>query len=271
MKWLFSFLLVANLGMFIWLFPQHDVNVIQAQRLADVGQLRLVSEIHVEVKKRSSEILVETESVPQVATNEAETSVESAAADATDSQEVPASAETDEQDRAESGMPDQSREMAEPEDELRCASIGAFNKRSQAEVLSVNLLAQGIKSEITSEAVNEQAGFWVLIPPQSDREAAIAIAKDLEKAGIADIWRFTSGKLAHAISLGLFRDEERAQARRDTIAGMGFEPEVQPRFREQTRYWLNYEYTGESPLSDDLWQELKEEIPELELDEAPCR
>jgi cell division protein FtsN len=158
----------------------------------------------------------------------------------------------------------------EPIKELICGTVGKFGKRSQAELLSVRLLAQGVKTDITSELSNTQAGFWVLIPPQPDRSAAIKIAKQLEAAGVADLWRFTSGKLAHAISLGLFRDRERAQARRDQIANLGFEPEVSPRYREQTHYWLNYRYIGETPLTKARWQELKEQHPELEREEEPC-
>ncbi len=151
-----------------------------------------------------------------------------------------------------------------------CGNVGYFDKRSQAELLSVKLLAQGVKSDIASELSNEQAGYWVLIPPQKDREGAVEVAKQLEAAGVADIWRFTSGNLAHAISLGLFRDEERAIARRDQISGMGFEPEVRPRYREQSRYWLNYRYTGESSLNDEFWNEVESEFPDLQRDEKPC-
>ena len=34
------------------------------------------------------------------------------------------------------------------------------------------------------------------------------IQERLKKAGISDLWRFTEGTLANAISLGLFRDRE---------------------------------------------------------------
>ena len=104
----------------------------------------------------------------------------------------------------------------------------------------------------------------------SDLSAAIAIAKRLEEAGVTDLWRFTSGDLAHAISLGLFRDEERAQSRSDAINEMGFESEVRPRYREQSRYWLNYRYQNGLRLQDSYWQELQANLPELERNEKSC-
>ena len=136
--------------------------------------------------------------------------------------------------------------------------------------MSVRLLAQGAKTEISSESSNEQAGFWVLIPPQRDRAGAIAIANRLEKAGITDLWRFTSGDLAHAISLGLFRDEERARARRDKIEDMGFNPVVKPRYREQTRYRVSYRFPSGATASEANWQEISEQYPEIERREQPC-
>ncbi len=260
MKWLFYTLLVANLGMFIWLFPQQDGVASRGSRPADVGQLRLVGEPVGGTGEATSDTAQPIQPLPPlteaVATSTPEPSqpAESPQPPATVSAEEPAPAEP-----------------PEASSEPICASVGVFDKRSQAELLSGRLLAQGVKTEITSEATNEQAGFWVLIPPQPDREEAIKIAKRLEAAGVDDLWRFTSGSLAHAISLGLFRDEERAQARRDKIAAMGFEPEVQPRYREKTQYWLNYQYTGERPLTEERWQELSEENPQLELNESPCR
>jgi cell division protein FtsN len=266
MKWLFYILLVANLGMFIWLFPQQEGNAARGLQPADVGQLRLVGEPAGGATGATQDGPPEIMPLPPV--------TDTVAADASEpgqpaeSPQLPAVVEAEEPALVEEAPPP---EPPESPSEPICASVGAFDKRSQAELLSVRLLAQGVKTEIASESTNEQAGFWVLIPPQRDRETAVEIAKQLEAAGVDDLWRFTSGKLAHAISLGLFRDEERAKARRDKITAMGFESEVQPRYREQTNYWLNYQYTGESPLTEDRWRELSEENPQLELNESPCR
>ncbi len=263
MKWLFSILLIANLGMFIWLFPQHDGRETEAAPYQNVGELLLVGEVE---RDQTAEDLRAADEAPESAPQEI----------------------TEEPPSVLSQHPVESPQMPPVEDSPRppsdsastvtppvvpsvqCGNVGYFDKRSQAELLSVKLLAQGVKSDIASELSNEQAGYWVLIPPQKDREGAVEVAKKLEAAGVADIWRFTSGNLAHAISLGLFRDEERAIARRDQIAGLGFEPEVRPRYREQSRYWLNYRYTGDSSLSDEFWNEVESEFPDLQRDEKPC-
>jgi cell division protein FtsN len=283
MKWLFSILLIANLAMFIWVFPQQD-GAPSGDRPEDFGQLRLVGE----QQEAASEISAEDASKIQPPTIVLETEMRVSPAEiepvipVTTESVAPVTTEpvappeltskpiAEEEAVAEAAAPPVTPASPEPPDEPMCGRVGMFDKRSQAELLSVRLLAQGGKTDIISESSNEQAGFWVLIPAQPNRAAAIKIAKRLESAGVADIWRFTSGKLAHAISLGLFRNRARAQARRNEIANLGFKPEVRPRYREQTRYWLNYRYTGDTPLTETRWQELKQQHPELERVEEAC-
>lgn len=256
MKWLFSTLLIANLGMLIWLIPQTDNASTIEPLMADIGELRLVDE-----PKETQPIPEATalEPLPQPAERH-------------ESQITP-SDEPETADLAALAPPQEepaALEIPPPPPTPICGQVGEFDKRSHAELLSVRMLAQGARTEITSETSNRQAGFWVLIPPQGNRQSAIAVAKELEAVGITDLWRFTSGNLAHAISLGLFTDEERAQARRDKIAGMGFNPEVRPRYREQTRYRLEYRYTGKPPLNADNWREITRKYPEIERQEKPC-
>jgi cell division protein FtsN len=156
------------------------------------------------------------------------------------------------------------------EDVPGCSIIGYVESRSDAEQISVRLRALGLKPEIQSERRNEQAGFWVLIPPQQTRQDAIKIAKRLERSGVNDLWRFTSGDLAHAISLGLFRDEERAEVRRSEIKALGFESIIQPRYRESTRYWLSFQATGNNPIKEIDWQGLLQDYPQLVAEQIDC-
>ena len=88
---------------------------------------------------------------------------------------------------------------------------------------------------------------------------------------MTDLWRFTSGKLAHAISLGLFKHESRAEIRRKAIAEKGFDVEVRPRYRQKTQYWLSYSYTDASSMTDGQWSELTTIFPEIERLNIDCQ
>jgi cell division protein FtsN len=293
MKWLFFILLIANLALFIWVFPQQD-GAPRSERPKDIGQLLLVGELQeqepafgmtqedtyepqpptaaFEAEPQISPAVTELD-VPEATEPQTPVVIEPGAAVATEPavlSEPPSTAMAEEEGAVDEAVPPETLPSPEPLDEPMCGRIGMFEKRSQAELLSVLLLAKGGKTDITSETSNEQAGFWVLIPAQPNRGAAINVAKRLKAAGVADLWRFTSGALAHAISLGLFRNRERAEVRRSEVAKLGFKPEVRPRYRELTRFWLNYRYTGETLLTEPGWQQLKQQYPELERVEEPC-
>lgn len=260
MKWLFSILLIANLGLLIWLYPQREQAAATQGPLAQMGELRLVGEVPAKPAGASA-LQEEVESVtPDLEQQQAAKTIDAKspveAIPPPEVKPVPAG-------NVES-------EAAVVEAQPQCETIGVFEKRVQAELLSVQLLALGLKPEIASETSNEQAGYWVLIPPQPTRTDAIDTAKELEAAGVADLWRFTSGNLAHAISLGLFRDEERAEARKQQIAALGFAPEVRPRYRQLTKYWLIYSYTEESPVTEEKWQEFQEMFPDIENETVAC-
>lgn len=250
MKWFFFLLIIGNLGLFIWLYPQQGGKS-PAARVTDVGELLLLEEA-ADVETPPAPFMELEESTPAPDTRPASVTL------ATYDEEAPVPS---------SPSPAENEKQAP-----QCGTIGLFEKRSQAELLSAQLRALGLEPEILSESREDQAGYWVLVPPQSDRESALRIAKRLEAAGVADLWRFTSGPLINAISLGLFRDLERARARKAKMARMGFDTEIRPRYREQSDYWVRYSFTGSSPFSEEKWKDFKGMYGKIKLNNeiVPC-
>ncbi len=274
MKWLFLTLLLINLGLFILIYPQRQVNE-RSPLMADVGELMLASE------QRSTGVTAESESV-EAGEITADSNVAVTAESV--SEEPARAAPSSQPQRPDAVMPEpppgEDRVVDAPlgilteaplEVSVRCARLGYVDTRSAAEEISVRLRALGIKPELQSESRNEQAGYWVLIPQQSSRREAVKIAKKLEQSGVSDLWRFTSGKLVHAISLGLFRDEIRATDRKREIDALGFDAVIQPRYREKTNYWLNYQSAGGAVISDQDWAGLVRDFPGLAREEAECQ
>ncbi|MCU7907132.1 MAG: hypothetical protein KZQ76_15100 [Candidatus Thiodiazotropha sp. (ex Epidulcina cf. delphinae)] len=273
MKWLFFILLLANLGLFLWIYPQ-DSQVNDTKRvLSDVGELKLFRETGTqfaadakpEFPMPAEDAYIEhqpegpgysigqapglTSEIPTPPLAEAFTAVQ-------ESPSIPAA----------TPEPPPPPLPASP----TCGTVGFLESRSDAELVSVRLRALGLKPELQAETRNVQAGFWVLISPQSSRRKAMEIADSLEKAGIADLWRFTSGELVHAISLGLFRDEERAAARKIEIAKLGYEPVIKPRYRQKSRYWLHFQMNAPSLVTKEGWESLLADFPGLEKKAVDC-
>ncbi|MCU7941384.1 MAG: hypothetical protein KZQ87_01785 [Candidatus Thiodiazotropha sp. (ex Cardiolucina cf. quadrata)] len=288
MKWLFFILLLANLGMFILIYPQKAEKNVE-NGLPDVGELFLFEEIEAlktEPSVTDDVVLAGVNNPPanqmqdssgdRTDTPEADPSLEEQAPTGPIAEPLPevpiAEAETPAEPEIE--LPESDNAVAEmpvPEVIPVCRTIGYLESRSDAEIVSVSLRAMGLKPELQSETSNEQAGVWVLIPPQATRREAIEISNRLERDGVSDLWRFTSGELVHAISLGLFRNEERAEARKNEIIDLGYEAIIKPRYRQKTKYWLYFQEG--TPTSDNKkgWNDLIAKFPDLEAKETACR
>ncbi len=297
MKWLFFILLLINGGLFVWIYPQiveHDPEVVIS---TGVERLRLLSELENsssdELVQNDAGVAVTEQATPAsktaLTTNESLSSSGAAPeqnvnTDRLSDTEFPIPIE-DENVEQESSPPITGSVMLNQDDQLpavselaaqsapllQCKRVGPLDKRAEADQLSLRLRAMGLQPDLNSEVSNNQEGYWVLVPPQKNRSIAVSIVKRLQKAGITDLWRFTSGTLAHAISLGLFRNESRAEIRRKAIADKGFDVEVRPRYRQKTNYWLSYSFSGDSPLSDNKWQELLKRYPGMEQVAIECQ
>lgn len=283
MKWLFFILLLANLGLFLLIYPQGS-QINNAHKVSsDMGELTLFHEtvetfaevsdgepITPSVDEKQVEDLSDETVNNKLENGEAviEPTSSLPSESLTLPQQVPSSEQVDKE------PPVVLAETPEPQPIPAtpiCKTVGFLESRSDADIVSVRLRALGLKPDLQSETRNEQAGVWVLIPPQPSRHKAIEIASRLEKEGIADLWRFTSGELVHAISLGLFRDGERAEARRKEITDMGYEAIIKPRYRQKTNYWLHYQGEQLSAITKKSWDALLADFPNLESKEVACQ
>jgi hypothetical protein len=297
-RWLFFILLLANIGALIWGYPRMVSDPAPERGAAALGNLMLLSELQevtepetgrpVESLDPPAELLPESEpselaavdkdeeveaAQPPVATVESEPLAEEAVPSPVAEPQVPFAPVAPETPTLAAPAPEQKTPetpSAPPPPALVCMSVGPLNLQSEAEKLRLQLLAKGVKATHRSESVQEQAGFWVLIPPQKSREKAAELVKLLKLAGITDLWRFTSGELAHAISLGLFRSMDRAVIRRKAVVAKGFAAEVRPRFREKSRHWLDFSFQGEPPLPAEAWAALLREYEDAKQGPRPC-
>ena len=75
---------------------------------------------------------------------------------------------------------------------------------------------------LAQRRTEELAGWWVFIPPQANRQAAQTKAAELKALGVDDYFIMQEdGEHRWALSLGVFRSEEAAQARLGTLRTQG--------------------------------------------------
>jgi len=152
---------------------------------------------------------------------------------------------------------------------LPCHSLGAFDSSEAAEAVAGQLASVGVAASLRKQPVRRASGFWVLIPPMENRDAALAMERRLREAGVEDIWRVVQGDLAHAISLGLFSRQPTAERRRKQIVALGFPAEVRPRYTDSEEYWLDFPVGGRANVQK-LKRSLAREYRDIQLIQREC-
>ena len=130
--------------------------------------------------------------------------------------------------------------MASGSDELGCIRFGPFEAESELQALQPDLqkLFDGVHARETNSLV--ETGYWVFLPPHSTRPEAEQTMEQLTTAGARDLYVVPRGDLVNAVSLGMYDSRERAESRREQLAGL--DPElniaIQLQAEMQTRFWL---------------------------------
>ena len=93
---------------------------------------------------------------------------------------------------------------------------------------------------LAQRRTEETAGWWVFIPPQGNRAAAVRKAAELKSLSIDDYFIVQEdGPYRWAVSLGVFRNEDAAQARLATLRNQGVRSaRLAPRETVVPKVWL---------------------------------
>ena len=122
-------------------------------------------------------------------------------------------------------MPEQvsalTRKPEPPKVATVCLEWGAFVGGDAARAGQA-LEPLGLGAMLTQRKQDDVAGFWVYIPPLASRQAAAQKAGELKRLGVDDYFVVPDDpKWRNAISLGVFKTEEAANARRDAVRAKG--------------------------------------------------
>jgi hypothetical protein len=110
-------------------------------------------------------------------------------------------------------------------------------------------------SRLAQRRTEETAGWWVFMPPQGSRQAALKKAAELKNLGIDEFFVVTDeGAYRWAVSLGVFRNEDAARARLAALRTQGVRTaQVGPREMVVPKLWLQVsavDAAGEARLKE---------------------
>lgn len=157
---------------------------------------------------------------------------------------------------------------ASPATSVTCVEWGSFTiaDASRAEQ-ALEPLALGPR--LAQRRTEEQAGWWVFIPPQGNRQSALRKAAELKQLGVEEYFIVQEeGPLRWALSLGVFRTEESAQARLAALRGQGVRTaRVGARDTTVPKVWLQVKGV-DAPLQARL-TEIARQVEGSELRDCP--
>jgi hypothetical protein len=121
----------------------------------------------------------------------------------------------------------------------RCISIGPFNDVSEAAHAATTLRGGGYDPRQRSADGDVWAGVWVYLPLPATKAAGDQMLAKLKAAGIDDALEMPGPNEGSVISLGLYGESKRAQARVAQVQALGFNPGLADRKRTGSVYWID--------------------------------
>ncbi len=138
--------------------------------------------------------------------------------------------------------------MAEPDgppeptpglDRLACLEIGPFLTQADLRRAMNAFTPSAERLQFRETRALASRGYWVYLPAQGSRDAALATARDLSAKGLRDYYVVTAGERENTISLGLFREMANARQRHEQVRALGFDAQLQTRTDEIPNYWID--------------------------------
>jgi hypothetical protein len=121
----------------------------------------------------------------------------------------------------------------------RCISVGPFRDMSEAAHAATTLRGGGYDPRQRVADGDVWAGVWVYLPLPATRAASDQILAKLKAGGFDDALEMPGPNDGSVISLGLYSDPKRAQARVAQAQALGFNPGIADRKRTGNVYWID--------------------------------
>ncbi len=148
-----------------------------------------------------------------------------------------------------------------------CYSVGAFDSKSEIRPIVEEIKPHVIKLRTRKITSTQEAGYWVFIPKLKTRVAALDISRKLTQFQIKDHYVVTGGENENSVSLGLYRDEQNANARLQELIAKGFNAEKQVRVEQWPEFWLDYAIASDAK---DKLPNINKNNPEIISNKVEC-
>jgi hypothetical protein len=146
------------------------------------------------------------------------------------------------------------QDQASPAKKNQCYTLGPFR-----ELIDLRNFTRSIRNYVKSASFRsrderEQTIFWVYIKPASNEKDAKALSKRLTHMKVKDHYIIKTGQQINGISLGHFKEKNRAYFHAASLKKLGFSPIVEPVFKDYTLYWLDYQVLPDKSIPGNVFK-----------------
>lgn len=231
MRWIFLFLVVANLGLLTWFVttaPAPAARVAPLAKEGDTGSIVLLGEADPAQLR-----LVEQK--PTAAATQ---------------KEAPAK-----------GPDSRSSQL--------CSLVGPFDEAYRGEEVARRLQALQVQAAMKEIEMQGQMRYWVFLAPLNSPQQAFRKLRELQAAGI-DSYVIPKGSLENGISFGIFSEEERALALANELKERGFAAQYREEPQTYLERWVVVENARAGQIADAFWQQLQLDYPGIDQRQNLC-
>ena len=263
MRYLVWLLVLANLGMFVWVLTQPEPQP-PSYRPAPVppGVEPLVLLSERPAGRRTNKADNAGGAAPEGV--QPEDDGQAAASPPAEVPQPQASAEAAVNEAVVETETDDSKQTDTPPEPV-CQAVGPFMNQTDAEAVSTQLAELGYQPNLRTAEVRNPAGYWVYMPAMPAAEARRIVA-ELDAKGMTDYY---IGKQNY-ISLGIFSGKRKAQVRLDQIRSLGYDAVLDQRFRTRTAYWIDIVRGAEPLLATAAWQDILSQHADIRVQHISC-
>jgi hypothetical protein len=134
-----------------------------------------------------------------------------------------------------------------------CYTLGPFNELNKLREVTRGIKKYVVAASYRSHQEKEPAMFWVYLEPAKDYSKAKVLADRLKRAKVKDYFIIKSEPKINGVSLGSFREKDRAYDHAKRITDLGFKPEVEVSFKDYTIYWLDYDVAAGKNIPEGIF------------------
>lgn len=120
-----------------------------------------------------------------------------------------------------------------------CVTIGPFRDSNDADSAETRYAGEGMRVSQRSTTGQIFVGHWVQIRNIPSRQESNRMVSALKDGGLADAYPVETEDEGLKISLGLFGDRERAERVELQARSLGFNPDISPRVRDGTVFFVD--------------------------------